>query len=66
MTVAIAQAECGDYTTAVRLARRSLDLMGPDSGFRQEYEQLLRSFEHGQPFRLQSGHAATDKGRIPK
>ncbi len=53
MTVAIAQAECGNYKDAVRFAKRSLELMGPYSGYRNEYEQHLRRFERGEPYRLQ-------------
>jgi tetratricopeptide (TPR) repeat protein len=53
MTVAVAHAECGNYNESVRYARKSLELMGADSGYRQEYEQNLKRFERGQPLRLQ-------------
>jgi len=52
MTLAMAYAETGDYKEAVRLAKKSLDLMGPDSGHREDYERILRQFERGAPHRI--------------
>jgi tetratricopeptide (TPR) repeat protein len=52
MALAIAHAECGEFALAVNVAERALALGRVDPEVRFAYEQYLKLFRDGKPYRL--------------
>ena len=52
IALAEAYAETGNFTDAVSLAKRSIDLAGPDFGRRWELLEKLSLFEKKMPYRM--------------
>ncbi len=50
ITLAMAQAECGEFKKAVELAQRALAEAAPDHFARFEYEEKLKCFQAGRAF----------------
>lgn len=55
MALAEAYAEMADFDEAVRYAKKSLELAGPDFGRRQDWLDKITLFEKKMPFRTKAG-----------
>jgi hypothetical protein len=51
MTLAMAEAECGNFSEALRVAQEALSLKGVDAAKREEYEMCMQFFRGGKAFR---------------
>jgi len=60
IALAAAHAECGEFEDAVGMAKKSLEVVGPASGHKQEFEKMLHLFEKRQAFRMEPVPAARD------
>jgi tetratricopeptide (TPR) repeat protein len=52
MLMAIAHAECGDFTQAVSLAKKSIEKADPSFPWLDDYKKRLKLFEEKKPFRF--------------
>ena len=53
--MAAAEAECGDFTEAIRLTKKALELCGPEHPHRARLKLQLKLFEEERPFRDEPG-----------
>jgi len=59
MAKACAHAECGDYLSAIQVARESLALVSSGSAFHEGYKEILSCLEQSRPFRFSPGPGLT-------
>lgn len=51
--LATAHAELGEYTEAIGIAKKALDLVDPKSRRKERYEVIIRAFQKNEPWRLE-------------
>ncbi len=60
MLQAMSCAECAEFEKAVKLAKQSVLIAAPEFPWRAEYEERLKLFEKGKPYRLKAGSNVVD------
>jgi hypothetical protein len=54
MALALAHAECGNFTEAIKLGKKAAEMLERDSTRAREYREIVKAFEQGKPWRFDS------------